>query len=73
VIDLVREIEAVTLNHQVHHDILESVRRYMEISWNSVDLKVPFNVASLLLIEFLFYLIEKVHSILHVVKSRDLR
>ena len=53
-IDLIREVKRDSLHHEVHDNILVGVRRYVEISWDSVDLKVTFDVAALLLFDFLF-------------------
>ena len=54
VVDLIGEIEIESLHHQVHNNILVSMRRYMEISWDPIDLEIALDIASLLLFDFFF-------------------
>jgi hypothetical protein len=39
VIDLVRKVENVSLHLKSHQNITVSVRRDVEVSWNSIDFK----------------------------------
>ena len=47
-VDFVREIEGIALNHQTHKNVLVGVRRDVEIPWHTIDLEVTLELTSLL-------------------------
>ena len=73
VVDRVREVERVALDHQTHQDLLEGVRRDVEVAWHAIDLKVALKLATLLSVDLLFHTVHQVHAVVHLVKGRCLR
>lgn len=67
-VDLVREIKLVTLHQEGHLYITVGMGRDVEISRNSIDREVSFQLASMFLLNFFFHFVEEVHSILDAVK-----
>jgi hypothetical protein len=62
VLDLIAEVKCIPLHLEAHHDIRVGMRRHMEVAWDTVDLEGPYELASLLLIELLFDVLEELFS-----------
>lgn len=54
VVDFVTEIEVIALHHQAHQNVTEGMARNVEISRDTIDLKVTLKLAALLLLNLFF-------------------
>ena len=71
-VDLVREIEGVALDHQTHEDVRVCVRGDVEVAWHPINLEVTLQLAALLRIDLLLDPVHEIHPVVNLIESRCL-